>query len=95
MDDAVFWIDWTVTAVVALGASLIAASLDHRPLPPSTVAVALGAIVVGMTIMPFGVRMTCYDGSGGIRGWMHVACANAFGLVVLMSAVATGVKLYA
>ncbi|MEU7326973.1 hypothetical protein [Streptomyces parvus] len=95
MDDAVFWIDWTVTAVVALSGSLVAASLDHKPIATMTVVVALGAILVGMTIMPFGVRMVCYDGSGVIRGWVHVVCANAFGLMVLMSAVAAGVKIYA
>lgn len=94
MDDAVFWIDWTVTAVVALSGSLVAASLDHKPIATMTVVVALGAILVGMTIMPFGVRMICYDGSGVIKGWVHVVCANAFGLMVLMSAVAAGVKIY-
>ncbi|MFF1717579.1 hypothetical protein [Streptomyces sviceus] len=94
MDDAVFWIDWTVTAVVALCGSLIVASLDHKPIATTTVVVALGAILVGMTIMPFGVRLICYDGSGGIKGWVHVVCANAFGLIVLMSAVAAGVKIY-
>ncbi|MGA5278365.1 hypothetical protein OIE78_16030 [Streptomyces cellulosae] len=95
IEDAVFWIDWTVTAVVALCGALIAASLDHKPIATSTVFVALGAILVGMTVMPFGVRMVCYDGSGVIKGWLHVVCANAFGLIVLMSAVAAGVKTYA
>ncbi|MBC2907588.1 hypothetical protein [Streptomyces cupreus] len=95
IDDAVFWIDWTVTAVVALCGALIGASLDHKPIAASTVAVALGAIFLGMTVMPFGVRMICYNGSGVIRGWLYVVCADAFGLIVLMSSVAAGVEIYA
>ncbi|WP_217251931.1 hypothetical protein [Streptomyces sp. AC602_WCS936] len=95
LDDAVFWIDWTVTAAVALCGALIAASLDHKPIASSTVFIALGVQFVGMTFMPFGVRMICYDGSGRVRGWPYVVCADAIGLIVLLSSVVAGVKVYA
>jgi hypothetical protein len=95
LDDAVFWIDWIVTAAVALCGALIAASLDHKPIGTATVFVALGVLFVGMTFMPFGVRMICYDGSGAIKGWLYVVCADAIGLIVLLSSVVAGVKTYA
>ncbi|MDP9949108.1 MULTISPECIES: hypothetical protein [Streptomyces] len=95
IDDAVFWIDWIVTAAVAFCGALLAASLEGKAIDAATVATALVAIILGLTFMPFGVRMVCYDGSGVIKGWMHVAVANVAGLLVLLSSVVAGVKTYA
>ncbi|MFJ2610036.1 hypothetical protein ACIO13_34500 [Streptomyces sp. NPDC087425] len=84
-----------MTAAVALCGSLVAASLDHKPIATTTVFTALAVLVMGLTFMPYGVRMLCYDGSGNIKGWLYVVCADAVGLVVLLSSVVAGVKTYA
>lgn len=93
-DDAVFWIDWTVTAALALCSSLVAASMAGRPIGTVHVFAALGVLVLGLAVMPYAVRLTCYDGHGNIKSWGHVVCANALGALVLLSSVAAGVKTY-
>ncbi|MFE5546628.1 hypothetical protein [Streptomyces sp. NPDC057677] len=95
MEDAVFWIDWIVTAAVAFCGALLAASLEKKPIDAVTVVTTLVTIILGMTFMPFGVRMICYDGNGVIKGWVHVVGANVAGLLVLLSSVVAGVKTYA
>lgn len=95
IDDAVFWIDWIVTAAVAFCGALLAASLEGKPIDAATVATALVVIILGLTFMPFGVRMVCYDGTGVIKGWVHVVVADLAGLLVLLSSVVAGVKTYA
>lgn len=95
MDDAVFWIDWTVTAAVAFCGAMVAASLEGKPIHFSTVALALLTLFFGLIFMPFGVRMICYDGNGVIKGWVHVTVANVCGLGVLLSSVVAGVETYA
>ncbi|MFE7772606.1 hypothetical protein ACFU5O_01625 [Streptomyces sp. NPDC057445] len=95
LDDAVFWIDWIVTAAAALCTALVGASLEQKPIATSTVGVALVVLIMGLTFMPYGVRMICYDGNGVIKGWPYVVCADAVGLIVLLSSVVAGVKTYA
>lgn len=95
MDDAVFWIDWIVTAAVAFCGAMVAASLDSKAIEFSTVALALAALFIGLIFMPFGVRMICYDGNGQIKGWLHVVLANTCGLGILLSSVVAGVETYA
>ncbi|MFC8016322.1 hypothetical protein [Streptomyces cinereoruber] len=93
-DDALFWIDWIVTAAVALGASLVTASLQDKPVGTLQVGVALFVLVLGLAVMPKIVQETCYDSTGALKGWSHIVCANAFGLIILLSSVAAGVKVY-
>ncbi|MFC9404350.1 hypothetical protein ACFTWQ_04890 [[Kitasatospora] papulosa] len=94
-DDALFWIDWIVTAAVALGTSLVSASMQGKPVGTIHVGVALAVLVLGLAVMPKVVQELCYDSSGDLKGWSHIICANAAGLIILLSSVVAGVKIYA
>ncbi|TGB03321.1 hypothetical protein [Streptomyces sp. MZ04] len=94
LDDAVFWIDWVVTAVSALFLFLLGAAQDNKPIGTSYVFAALVALVLGGMVLPYAFRILCYDGTGKIKSWVHVAIADAVGLLVLFACVAAGVKTY-
>ncbi|MFJ7203272.1 hypothetical protein ACIQWR_07035 [Streptomyces sp. NPDC098789] len=93
-DDALLWIDWLVTAALALGVSLVTASMQGKPVDSFQVGVTLAVLVLGLAVMPKVVQEFCYDSAGDLRGWSHIVCANAAGLVILLSPVAAGVKVY-
>ncbi|MFJ9941314.1 hypothetical protein [Streptomyces erythrochromogenes] len=93
-DDALFWIDWLVTAALALGVSLVTASMQGKPVGTFQVGVALSVLVLGLAVMPKVVQEMCYDSTGDLKGWSHIVSANAAGLVILLSSVAAGVKVY-
>ncbi|MFF5365646.1 hypothetical protein [Streptomyces sp. NPDC013187] len=94
LDDAVFWIDWVVTAVSALFLFLLGAAQEGKPIGTSYVFAAIIALVLGGMVMPFTFRILCYDGSGAIKSWIHVVVSNAVGLLILFACVAAGVKTY-
>ncbi|MFF0293158.1 hypothetical protein ACFYST_08205 [Kitasatospora sp. NPDC004614] len=94
IEDAVFWIDWTVTAAVAFCAAMIGASIQHKPMDIVTVTLGIAVLFFGIAVFPVVVRSVCYDGSGAIKGWVYVVAADAVGIVILMSSVAAGVKTY-
>jgi hypothetical protein len=94
MDDAVFWIDWIVTAVSAFFLFLLAAAQANKPIGTPHVFVAVMVLGMGGMVVPFAFRLICYDGQGNIKGWPYVVVANVVGLLVLLSSVAAGVKAY-
>ncbi|MFH9824843.1 hypothetical protein [Streptomyces bobili] len=94
MDDAVFWIDWIVTAVSAFFLFLLAAAQENKPIGTPQVFVAVVVLGLGGMFVPFAFRYFCYDGTGRIKGWGHVIIADVIGLLVLLSSVAAGVKTY-
>ncbi|MGJ6969413.1 hypothetical protein ACSDR0_46755 [Streptosporangium sp. G11] len=94
MDDAVFWIDWIVTAVSAFFLFLLAAAQANKAIGTPHVFVAVVVLGMGGMVIPFAFRLICYDGKGNIKGWVYVVVANVVGLLVLLSSVAAGVKAY-
>ena len=94
MDDAVFWIDWLVTAISSFFLFLLGAAQDNKPIGTPQVAVAAFILIAGGMVLPFAFRIICYDGNGKIKGWPYVIVANAVGLLILLSSVAAGVKTY-
>jgi hypothetical protein len=94
MDDAVFWIDWIVTAVSAFFLFLLAAAQANKPIGTPHVLVAFVVLGLGGMVIPYAFRILCYDGNGKIKGWAYVIAADAVGLLVLLSTVAAGVKAY-
>ncbi|MEU7648798.1 hypothetical protein [Streptomyces huasconensis] len=94
-DDLLFWIDWTVTAAVAFAVSLISAIIKNKVPPLETAFGAIGVLVLGLTIMPFGFRLVSYDDHGELKSWWWVLGSNLFALGFLSYAVMTGVKIYA
>ncbi|WP_210586883.1 hypothetical protein [Streptomyces sp. GESEQ-35] len=94
MDDAVFWIDWIVTAISTFFLFMLAAAQQDRPLGTPQVFAALVVLGLGGMFIPFGFRFLCYDGHGRMKGWLYVIAADAVGLLILLSSVATGVSTY-
>jgi xanthine/uracil permease len=94
IEDALWWTDWVVAACFALVGSLIAAARDNKDIPVPQVVVATLALFVGFSVMPFGLRMIAYEPDAKIRGWIWVWAANGVASLVLLSAVAAGVKVY-
>lgn len=93
LEDAVLWIDWVVAAGVALALSLLSTTA-HGQASPQVFIGLLFVSIVGMLLLPVLVRVLCYDVSGTIKGWSYVALANFAGMMVLLVAVTTGVKIY-
>lgn len=93
-DDALFWTDWTVAASLALGGSLLVASSQDKDIPPTQVAIGFGAIIVGCVFFPFFLRTFAYDAHGKIKSWGWIFGANAVGILILLGAVAAGVRVY-
>ncbi|MFJ4536648.1 hypothetical protein ACIP39_11870 [Streptomyces tibetensis] len=94
-DDAIFWIDWTVTAAVAFAITHVKASLDGKAVSPGTTFGTFAIIAVGLIVMPYGFRMTSYDSSGNLKNWWMVVGTNLFAAGFLSFAVQVGVKIYA
>jgi hypothetical protein len=94
IEDALWWTDWVVAASFALVGSLIAAARDGKDIPVPQVVVAALALFVGFSVMPFGLRMIAYTQNARIKSWRWVWAANGVASLVLLSAVAAGVKVY-
>ncbi|BCJ41413.1 hypothetical protein GCM10010168_55880 [Actinoplanes ianthinogenes] len=95
MEDALWWTDWVVAATFALVGSVVAAARDTTkdvPLPQAVVAV--GVLFFGFSVMPYGLKMVAYDQDARIKGWWWIWAANGVASLILLSAVAAGVKIY-
>jgi hypothetical protein len=98
-EDALFWSDWTLAGAVALGGSVVAASIQHKVIPPGRLGLAIACIVLGCSAFPFFLRIAAYGPGARIKqwgwkgfGWVFVA--NAVGILILLGAVAAGVSVY-
>jgi hypothetical protein len=94
IEDALWWTDWVVAASFALVGSLIAAARAGKDVPVPQVILAAVALFVGFSVMPFGLRMAAYTQNAKIKGWRWVWAANGVASLILLSAVAAGVKVY-
>jgi len=94
MEDALWWTDWVVAACFALVGSLIAAAREQKDVPVPQVVMAAIALLVGFSVMPYGLRMVAYSQNAKIKGWRWVWAANGVASLILLSAVAAGVKVY-
>ncbi|MEU8228228.1 hypothetical protein AB0C12_01365 [Actinoplanes sp. NPDC048967] len=95
MEDALWWTDWVIAASFALVGSLIAAArAEDKDVPVPQVVVAALALFVGFSVMPFGLRMVAYTQNAKIKNWWWVGAANGVASLILLSAVAAGVKVY-
>ena len=94
IEDALWWTDWVVAASFALVGSLVAAARDNKDVPVPQVVVAAMALFIGFSVMPFGLRMIAYESDAKIKGWRWVWAANGVASLILLSAVAAGVKVY-
>ena len=94
IEDALWWTDWVVAASFALVGALIAAARAGKQVPVPQVVVAALALFVGFSVMPYGLRMVAYAQNAKIKGWLWVWAANGVASLILLSAVAAGVKVY-
>lgn len=108
IEDALFWVDWVVTAAVALSLSLLSSSKHIGQQVAAGAGGASGGAAddsdkvigllfvfgVGMLLLPLLIRYFCYDGTGKIKGWPYVILSNAAGVTILLVAVTTGVDIY-
>ncbi|WUH97980.1 hypothetical protein OHR68_31425 [Spirillospora sp. NBC_00431] len=98
-EDGLFWTDWTIAAGLALASTLVVASSKNLPVPMSQVLLCLVAILLGCTAFPFLLRLFAYENGAKIKewGWLKMGwifIANGAGGMILLSAVAVGVKVY-
>ena len=95
MEDALWWTDWVVAATFALVGSLIAAAGNERThVPVAQVVVAVISLFVGFSVLPYGLRMVAYDTDAKVKNWKWILAANGVASLILLSAVAAGVKVY-
>ncbi|MBT2385017.1 hypothetical protein [Streptomyces sp. ISL-11] len=90
MEDSIWWIDWIVTASIALVVLVTAASYDGKPTATLQVGLGFGVLFLGYSVIPFFVRQVCYDGRGKIKSWKHIAVLNFAGMAILLSSAAVG-----
>lgn len=98
-EDGLFWTDWTIAAGLALATTLVVASSKNVPVPMSQVVLCLIAILLGCTAFPFLLRLLAYESGAKIKewGWLKMGwifIANGAAVMILLSAVAVGVKVY-
>jgi hypothetical protein len=98
-EDALFWTDWTLAGAIALAGSAIAASIQHKEIPPGRLELAIGCILLGCSAFPFFLRVVAYGPGARIKAWGWkgfgwVFVANGVGALILLSAVAAGVSVY-
>lgn len=93
LDDAVWWIDWIVTASVTLVGFVLLAVANGKQVTLGQVALALFSLFLGYSAMPYGVKMLCYDSQGQLKGWRYIVPANIVGIMILLSSVAAGAEL--
>lgn len=94
-DDALFWSDWIIAAALAFFGSLLIASDQGKSPPVDTVVYGIITISFGLLIFPFFLRLCgAFNGSGQVTGSMWLFLANAISILVLLAAVAMGVKVY-
>ncbi|MFI0976179.1 hypothetical protein ACH4SP_04015 [Streptomyces sp. NPDC021093] len=94
LDDAAFWIDWVVTAMVAMFLAQLGSSLKGDPISAPLVCVSSAVLFLGGGVFPWCVKQLCYDGTGRFKSWVHVAMADLVGLAILFACVVVGVKAY-
>jgi hypothetical protein len=93
-EDFVWWIEWVVAASVALALTLIVASYNGRVIPFSQVLSTIIALLCGFSILPYLAKVYAYDKNGQVKGWREIVVMNVLGMLILLSAVAAGVKAY-
>jgi len=100
-DDALFWTDWTISAALALIITVVVGSTKKGPgAPISQVILGFVSILLACSVFPFLLRLFAYDPGAQIKrwGWKGIGwilIANGVGMIVLLAAVAVGVKIYA
>ncbi|MFD6293987.1 hypothetical protein ACFWFU_04040 [Streptomyces sp. NPDC060235] len=90
IEDAVWWIDWVVTASIALIILVLNASHNKKPTATLQVGIGFAVLFLGYSVIPVFVRQVCYDGNGKIKSWKHVAVLNFIGMGILLSSAAAG-----
>jgi hypothetical protein len=93
LDDAVWWIDWIVTASITLVVYVLLAIANHKEVTLGQVGLAMLSLFLGYSAMPYVVRLFCYDPTGNFKDWRLIIPLNVFGIVILLASVAAGVEL--
>lgn len=93
LDDAVWWIDWIVTASITLVAFVLLAIANNRSVTIGQISLAILSLFLGYSAIPFAVRMFCYTPNGKLKDWRFIVPANVVGILILLMAVAAGAKL--
>lgn len=94
VDDADWWMEWVVTASVALGIFLIINAHEHKNVSVSQVALAFIAVGLGYSALPVMANVYCLDTNNKVRSWPRIMALNIVAVVILMATVAVGVKIY-
>ncbi len=93
LDDAVWWIDWIVTATITLVVFVLLAVANNRQVTLGQVGMAILSLFLGFSAIPYAVKMLCYDNTGRLKGWLYLVPANVMGIVILLASVAAGAEL--
>ncbi|WP_018685112.1 hypothetical protein [Actinokineospora enzanensis] len=98
-DDALFWTDWTVAAMVALSGSVIAAAVQNKVVPwKQPLAMAI-VFLLSCSVLPFCLRVFAYEKHARLRKWGYkglgwIFVCNSIGILILLGAVFAGVNVY-
>ncbi|GLW94750.1 hypothetical protein [Actinokineospora globicatena] len=98
-DDALFWTDWTVTAILALAGSVVVATSQNKAIPTTQVVWMVVVIVLSCSAFPFFLRVFAYGPDAKLKAWGPrgagwILVCNFVGILVLLGAVFTGVNVY-
>src|SRR5690242_17405246 len=67
VDDADWWMEWVVTASVALGIFLVINAHEHKHISVSQVVWALVAVAAGYSALPVMANVFCLDTNNKVR----------------------------
>ncbi|MBO4139307.1 hypothetical protein J5U46_03940 [Micromonospora tulbaghiae] len=93
-EDAVFWPTWIAAACVTLAGAVIDGVARKLDVPVAQAVLAFIAVGFGFGFLPKILEKSAYNGSHQMRNWWWILGSNGVAVIVLLSAVTVGVKIY-
>lgn len=93
-EDAIFWPTWIAAACVTLAGAVIDGLARQLHVPVIQAILAFIAVAFGFGFMPKILEKNAYDGTPQMKNWWWILGSNAMAVIILLSAVTVGVKIY-
>ena len=95
LDDADWWIEWVVSAGVALVIFLFVNAHEAKPVATQQLVTAIAAWLLGFSALPKLANIFCLNARGKVKSITWLVILNIVAVFILMATVAVGVKIYA